>query len=105
MSRLRALRWVLPALGLAVACAGLPGREPAASEEERRAYAAALVPLASNPKEATRRLEAFVAAHPESPLVDDASLRRDIVRARQLLGRDVPITPEILDELRAQGRL
>ena len=83
MSRLRALRWVLPALGLAVACAGLPGREPAASEEERRAYAAALVPLASNPKEATRRLEAFVAAHPESPLVDDASLRlAELARGR-----------------------
>jgi branched-chain amino acid transport system substrate-binding protein len=75
VSRLRALFSLLPVLGLAIACAGLPGREPVASEEERRAYAAALVPLASNPKEATRRLESFVAVHPESPLVDDALLR------------------------------
>jgi len=83
VKRLRALCWVLPALGLAVACAGLSGREPVASEEERSAYAAALVPLASNPKEATRRLEAFVAAHPESALVDDATLRlAELARGR-----------------------
>ncbi len=75
MRRLRARSWVLPLLVLALACAGLPGREPVASEEERRAYAAALVPLASDPQEAARRLEAFLSAHPESPLVDDAALR------------------------------
>ncbi len=74
---------MLPALALAIACAGLPGRERVASEEERSAYAAALVPLASNPKEATRRLESFVATHPESPLVDDALLRlAELARGR-----------------------
>jgi ABC-type branched-subunit amino acid transport system substrate-binding protein len=46
--RLRALLGVLPALGLALACAGLPGGERAASDEERRAYAEALAPLADD---------------------------------------------------------
>jgi ABC-type branched-subunit amino acid transport system substrate-binding protein len=83
MSRRLALCCVLPALCLAIACAALPGRERVASDEERSAYAAALVPLASNPKEATRRLESFVAAHPESPLVDDAVLRlAELARGR-----------------------
>jgi ABC-type branched-subunit amino acid transport system substrate-binding protein len=71
--RQRALAFLLP--WLALACSVFSGPEPTASEGERREYAAALVPLASQPKEAARRLEAFLAAHPESPLADDAALR------------------------------
>jgi ABC-type branched-subunit amino acid transport system substrate-binding protein/tetratricopeptide (TPR) repeat protein len=73
--RLLALGGVLPVLGLASACAVLPGPEPVATEDERREYAAALVPLASNPRKAQQGLEAFLQSHPESPLADDAALR------------------------------
>ncbi len=84
MRRLRSLSCVLPALGLALGCAGLPGPGPAASEDERREYAAALVPLASNPREARRKLEAFLDAHPESPLADDTAVRlAELARERK----------------------
>jgi ABC-type branched-subunit amino acid transport system substrate-binding protein/predicted negative regulator of RcsB-dependent stress response len=66
---------LLPALALALACAGLPGHERAASEQEQRDYAAAVAALPKNPREAQRRLEAFLAAYPEGPLSDDAALR------------------------------
>ena len=76
MRRSRALLGaLLPCLGLALACAGLPGGQRAASEEEQREYAAAVAPLPKNPREAQRRLEAFVEAHPEGSLSDDAELR------------------------------
>lgn len=82
MSRLRALAFALPLLALG--CAGLGGGEPPASEVEQREYAAALAPLAKNPAEARKRLDAFLMRHPQSPLADDASMRlAEIARARR----------------------
>ncbi len=84
MRRLLALAGVLPGLGLAFACAVFPGPERVASEDERREYAAALVPLAANPRKAQQSLEAFLASHPESPLADDAALRlAELARERK----------------------
>jgi len=70
-----ALARLLAGLGLALACAGLPDGRRAATEQEQREYAAAVAPLPKNPREAERRLQAFLAQNPDSSLSDDASLR------------------------------
>lgn len=79
LAALALLAW---ALGV-VACAGVVGRERAASEEEQRAYAAAVADRDSDPDATARRLETFLQRHPESPLADDAAEQRaDIALAR-----------------------
>lgn len=56
------------------------------SEDDRRAYAAALRTLAQDPERGTEALRDFVASRPESLLADDASLR--LAEERILAGDD-----------------
>jgi branched-chain amino acid transport system substrate-binding protein len=57
-------------------CQGLPGaREPAASQDEKRAYASALSSLVDDPQGTQRALEEFLHSYPQSPLADDARMR------------------------------
>jgi ABC-type branched-subunit amino acid transport system substrate-binding protein len=62
------LAWL--AVGLLLACQ-TPVDSRVATAEEKDAYAAALSALPQDPVTAKKRLEAFLAAHPNSPLADD----------------------------------
>lgn len=80
MTSKRALLAVLLFLLLASSglwgCQALPGRgEPAASEEEKRAYAQALSTLVDDAPAAERALEEFLRTYPQGPLADDARMR------------------------------
>ena len=72
-------------LGLVLqGCQGLPGAvEPAASEEEKQAYAQALSAQGKDPEATERALEAFLRQYPGSSLGDDARMRlAEIAQAR-----------------------
>ncbi|MEZ4215934.1 MAG: penicillin-binding protein activator [Myxococcota bacterium] len=62
----------LGALVLVVAACQLPRGTRPATEEERLAYGEALAPLPQDPTTARDRLEAFVTAHGDGALADDA---------------------------------
>ena len=70
--RKNAIVCLLPLLGLFLACASAPQ----VSQEEQKAYDAAVSVLPGNPPEASERLEAFVRAYPQSPLVEQAAWLR-----------------------------
>lgn len=72
----RALPAVLVAVGLLAACAGFEGisRGPA-TDEQRRAFAAATSAVDSDPVAAEARLNEFLEKWPRSPLADDAAMR------------------------------
>ena len=72
----RASAAILSGLLLLSGCAALEGRDgPRASEEERRAYAAAVSQQADDPGAAERAFTEFLARYPSSVLADDAAKR------------------------------
>ena len=72
----RASAAILSGLLLLGGCAVLEGRSgPRASEEERRAYAAAVSQQADDPGAAERAFTEFLARYPSSVLADDAAKR------------------------------
>jgi len=72
----RASAAILSGLLLLSGCAGLEGRVgPRASEEERRAYSAALSQQADDPGAAERAFTEFLVRYPSSVLADDAAKR------------------------------
>lgn len=81
--RARPLGWVIVlVLGLGCATQGPPAGPPA-TEDDKRAYAAALATLADDPAATQRKLEAFLAQRPQSPLADDAAVRLGEIAAAQ----------------------
>jgi ABC-type branched-subunit amino acid transport system substrate-binding protein len=67
---------LLAAAAALAGCALVPGAgQPAASPEEKQAYARAVARVVDDPEGTRRALEAFLSEHPESPLADDARLR------------------------------
>lgn len=75
LKRVRARRAAVLVLPLALAaCAGAPFGAPAVSQEEQRAFDRAVARRDTDPGAARAALEAFLAAHPEGPLADDAEL-------------------------------
>jgi len=60
-------------LGWAAACAGPGGPRRVASEEEQRAYSAAIAHLPDDPATANAALREFLGSWPLSPLADDAA--------------------------------
>jgi hypothetical protein len=70
--RRRLARSALALAALALACATPPWGTRPVTEEEQRAYDAAMTQAESDPAAARTALEAFIATWPDGPLVDDA---------------------------------
>ena len=111
----RILAAVLGAVALALGSLGCAALAPqrVATEEEQRAYAAAISEVESDPRDAAKRLEAFIETYPESPLADDAAEQRarialargELADAREALGRAVALAPDDPDVRAAWRRL
>ena len=81
VSQSEGARWFVPvALVAVVLLASCQSPAPRlATPEERAAYGEALSPLPQEPEVAKQRLEAFVEAHPTSPLADDAAEKLAVI--------------------------